>query len=473
MGFCEIVANFATPMDKFLRIFTIITLLAISSVVKASDTFTDAVASPKWEVRAVWLTTFRGLDWPKTKVKDDWSRELQKRELVRMLDGLQEANINTVIFQARTRGLTAYKSQYEPYDDVWTGTEGKDPGYDPLAFAIEECHKRNMECHAWVVSVCPAKGFRDPNLPSTAPYIAGICEEIARNYDVDGISLDYIRYRDNKPLGVSQWQACENITKIVRAIHDRVKAVKPWIKLSCSPIGKYKQNINLSSKYNAFDKGQDVERWTREGLMDIVFPMAYWDNSNFYPWMPQWKQIAHGKIMAPGLGTYFLDPREGNRTLYEQAKQHKFVRYDGGMGFALFRAEHLLKDFKGIYKFMKEFCPYPSLVPSIDSSKKPEKPQGVKIQYGKDATTLYWNPQPNTMVNVYASREWPVDITKAQNLIAARVRGSQITIPTQYKLYYAITTLDRYGNESDEISTAKEKFRSALSYRPDNSKSNR
>lgn len=207
--------------------------------------------------------------------------------------------------------------------------------------------------------------------------------------------------------------------------------------------------------------------------MDIIFPMAYWDGSNFYPWMPQWKEAANGKIMAPGLGTYFLDPKEGSRTLYEQIKQHNFIRYDGSMGFAIFRAEHLLKDLKGIYKFMKEFCPYPSLVPPIAGGSKPAKPEGVKVQYGSNSTTLYWTPQHNKMVNIYASREWPVDITKAENLLATRVMGSQMTIPTQYKLHYAITTIDRFGNESDEISTSKEKFRSALSYRPDNSKGNR
>lgn len=460
-------------MNIFIRIIATFVLLVAPLASKAGSTFSDVVSSPKTEVRAVWLTTFRGLDWPKTKATDDWSREYQKRELIKILDGLQAVNINTIIFQARTRGLTAYRSQYEMFDDVWTGKEGEDPGYDPLAFVIDECHKRGMECHAWVVSVCPARGFRDPNNASTAGYVAGICEEIARNYDVDGISLDYIRYRDGKPMGVAPAQGRENITKIVRAIHDRVKAVKPWVKLSCSPIGKYKPNRNLSSKYNAYAYGQDVERWTKEGLMDIIFPMAYWDGGNFYPWIVQWTEAANGKIVAPGLGTYFLDPKEGSRTLYEQVKQHNYVRYEGGMGFAIFRAEHLLKDFKGIYQFMKTFCPYPSLLPPIDGGSKPARPEGVKVQYGNNSTTLYWNPQHNTMVNIYASRQWPVDITKAENLIAARVRGSQITIPTQYRLHYAITTIDRYGNESDEISTSKEKFRSALSYRPDDSKSNR
>lgn len=432
---------------------------------RAADTFSRFVTSPKHEVRAVWLTTFKGLDWPKTKAVDFWSREKQQREVCEMLDMLQAVNINTVLFQARTRGLVAYPSMIEPFDEVWTGKEGVSPGYDPLAFVVEECHKRNMECQAWVVAVCPSRGFRNPNSPSTAGYIASICEEITRNYDIDGISLDYIRYPDGKAKGVSQQQALDNITSIVRTIHDRVKAVKPWVKLSCSPIGKYRETVNLKSKYNAYERGQDVERWTREGLMDQIYPMAYWDGKNFYPWLPQWKQIAHGKTVAPGLGTYFLDPREGKRTLAEQMAQHYTLRCNAGLGFAIFRAEHLVKNFKGIYDFMKTFCPHPALVPPIaGAAKKPTYPQNVQIQRGSYSTTISWTPKEGCTVNVYASRVYPVDITQAKNLIAQKVKDSYIKVPTSYKLHYAITSVDRYGNESNEISTAKEKSRTALSY---------
>ena len=66
---------------------------------------------------------------------------------------LKEANFNTVLFQARTRGDVLYKSDIEPYNSILTGKSGKDPGYDPLAFAVEECHKRGMECHAWMVTI--------------------------------------------------------------------------------------------------------------------------------------------------------------------------------------------------------------------------------------------------------------------------------------------------------------------------------
>ena len=108
---------------------------------------------PKRESRAVWVTTLMNLDWPRTKVRDASSRERQKEEFRTMLDRLQTININTILLQTRVRGTTIYPSAIEPWDECLTGTTGKDPGYDPLAFAIDECHKRGMELHAWIVTI--------------------------------------------------------------------------------------------------------------------------------------------------------------------------------------------------------------------------------------------------------------------------------------------------------------------------------
>ena len=173
-----------------------------------------------YEVRAVWLTTLMGLDWPSHAATTTQQTEEQKQELCRMFDKLKAAGINTVLFQSRIRSTTAYKSAYEPWDGIFTGKSGKQPLYDPLSFAVEECHKRGMECHAWVVAfpICkvavakqlgkqslPAKHpelcqrcgdqwMMDPGVPGTATYLANICKEIAQNYNIDGIHLDYIRY---------------------------------------------------------------------------------------------------------------------------------------------------------------------------------------------------------------------------------------------------------------------------------------
>ena len=114
------------------------------------DTGTTAMwtASPKHEVRATWLTTIGGIDWPHS-----YQAEAQKRELNRTLDQLQAAGINTVIIQTRVRATTIYPSDIEPWDGCITGTPGKKASYDPLQLCIDECHKRGMECHAWVVTI--------------------------------------------------------------------------------------------------------------------------------------------------------------------------------------------------------------------------------------------------------------------------------------------------------------------------------
>ena len=101
--------------------------------------------NPKHEFRATWLTTGFGIDWPKTK-----NPELQKQMLCEIFDVMAKGNMNAVCMQARSFSDAIYKSSYEPWSDILTGTRGMDPGYDPLAFAIEEAHKRGLELHVWI-----------------------------------------------------------------------------------------------------------------------------------------------------------------------------------------------------------------------------------------------------------------------------------------------------------------------------------
>ena len=101
----------------------------------------DAQPVPR-EYRAVWLTTIMGLDWPRTRATSADKREQQKEELRRELNALQACGINTVLFQTRIRGTMAYPSSIEPKDPAFTGIPGRDPGYDPLQFVIDEAHAR-------------------------------------------------------------------------------------------------------------------------------------------------------------------------------------------------------------------------------------------------------------------------------------------------------------------------------------------
>ncbi|HYE58912.1 MAG TPA: family 10 glycosylhydrolase, partial [Rhodothermales bacterium] len=101
--------------------------------------------SPKREFRGAWIATVSNLDWPAMSA----SAAEQRAALVQILDGLKSAGINVVVFQIRPEGDALYRSTLEPWSYYLTGQQGRDPGYDPLAFAIQEAHKRGMELHAW------------------------------------------------------------------------------------------------------------------------------------------------------------------------------------------------------------------------------------------------------------------------------------------------------------------------------------
>jgi hypothetical protein len=88
------------------------------------------------------------------------------------------------------------------------------------------------------------------------------------------------------------------------------------------------------------------------GIMDQLYPMMYFKGNNFYPFAINWKENSYGKDIVPGLGIYFLDPREGNWKIEDIKRQLYFLRSEG-MGFCLFRAKYLLDNIKGIYDFLR------------------------------------------------------------------------------------------------------------------------
>ena len=139
--------NRQMKIRRALYIIVVLFMLAVTGRTSAACRY------PKHEVRAVWLTTFAGLDWPHTKAVNEASVMQQKKELVDILDSLKKSNINTILFQTRVRATTLYPSAIEPWDACLTGKPGCAPGYDPLAFAVNECHKRGMEIQAWVVAM--------------------------------------------------------------------------------------------------------------------------------------------------------------------------------------------------------------------------------------------------------------------------------------------------------------------------------
>ena len=469
---------------RYLYIIFILFHLAVASY---GQSFYAVNPNPKYEVRAVWLTTIGGIDWPHSYAQSERSAEKQKEELRATLDRLQKANINTVLLQTRIRATTIYPSQYEPWDGCLSGFPGKSPGYDALQFAIDECHKRGMEVHAWVVTIPVGKwnsygcrqlrkrfprlikrigqdGYMDPEATQTGCYLAEMCREIVQRYDVDGIHLDYIRYPETWKFRIGKDQARGNITRIVEKIHQAVKKEKPWVKMSCSPIGKFDDLSRYwSHGWNAYNKvAQDAQAWLKDGLMDELFPMMYFRGDQFFPFAIDWKEHSYGKIIAPGLGIYFLDPKEGKWNISDITSELYHLR-NIGEGHAFFRNKFLLDNHQGVYDFVTvHFNRYPALVPPMtwESNKRPLQPVTLCIEEKEGTTTLRWDNSlqyedgtaiktPSIYNNVYASKEYPVDVHDARNLILTRTTRRQLTTRTgNTPTYYAVTTTDGFGNES-------------------------
>ena len=440
----------------------------------------------KHEVRAVWIATIGGIDWPQT-----FTAAAQQRELTTMLDQLQRAGVNTVLLQTRVRASTIYPSAIEPFDQCMTGRFGQKPSYDPLQFAIDECHRRGMELHAWIVTIPIGKtsearfkefkrknpkltktigqeGFMDPENSQTGDYLANICAEVTRRYDVDGIHLDYIRYPETWPKrGTKPHERRLNITSIVRKINLAVKTLKPWVKLSCSPIGKSGDLSRYKSGgWDAYSAVyQDAQGWLRDGLMDQLYPMMYFRGNNFYPFALDWQERSYGRTIVAGLGIYFLSPREGKWTLDDVTREMYFVRQNG-VGHCYFRSKFLTDNTRGIYDFARRFDETPALVPPMtwESNLTPGAPTRLDVQRSASTDRLSWSgasapsyahtPAPAYLLyNVYAGLTPDIDTREPRNLIATRLQDTQLTVPhtTGRKVYYAVCALDRYGNESAPV----------------------
>ena len=477
--------------------YTILFLLLIPFLTAFAQT------APKYEIRAAWLTTLGGMDWPSAKAVSASGIKKQQEELCHILDELQQANFNTVLFQTRLRGDVIYPSQFEPFAESLTGTEGKNPGYDPLRFAIEECHKRGMELHAWIVaipigntrqvrtlgknaltrkhpSLCKqfnGSWYLDPGNPETDDYLANIVREIVSGYDVDGIHLDYIRYPEQgerfpdqstyrkygKKQDLKQWRR-NNITRIVRRIYTETKSLKPWVKVSSSPIGKYRDTGRYSSQgWNAYDEVyQDAQQWLREGIHDALFPMMYFRGNHFYPFALDWKENKNGRWIVPGLGIYFLHPSELDWKLDEVVRQIYFIRSIGLDGQAYFRTRFLTDNTKDIFDEIKQhFYPLPAVVPPMTwtDSIAPSTPTNPVFISPERGVHLQWTASTDNLspvyYRVYASDTYPVDTHNPANLIEARTDSTHYTyvpeVPWQEYLYWAVTAVDRCGNESEPL----------------------
>lgn len=338
----------------------------------------------KREVRSVWMATVWALDWP----SNTSSTTAQKNEMIKYLDVLQKNNFNAIYFQVRTMSDAFYKSSYEPWSSYLTGTRGKDPGWDPLAFVVEECHKRGMECHAWVNPYRFSTGSNwstaqdqalksagmllaytksdgktttilNPGLESVRKRIVDVCKEIISNYDVDGLVFDDYFYPEGIPVTSSAgdydlWQKSgasmtfgdwrrNNVNQMVADVYKMVQQQKSYVRFGISPAGAACTSAAVAAKHGidrcpvASDWQydgifSDPVAWLEAGTIDYISPQLYWKTNHktnpFGPMTKWWSYVAKhfGRHHYASHSISFLNSSNTTSDWEEIGKQVQFSR---------------------------------------------------------------------------------------------------------------------------------------------------
>ena len=278
--------------------------------------------NPKREFRGAWIQCVNGQYLGKTPAQI-------RQMLSDQLDTLQQCGINAILFQVRAEGDALYKSSYEPWSRYLTGTQGVAPadGWDPLAWMVTECHKREMECHAWINPYRaktkgttalaqnhaavrhPERMFEydglyifNPAIAENRTYTCMVVEDILTHYDVDGIHMDdYFypypvkglplpdqAYYEADPRGftsIEDWRR-DNVNLLIRDLHYLVRETKPWVKFGISPFGIYrnsptgqncKEGSATAGTQNYDDLYADIVYWVKQGWIDYNIPQIYWN----------------------------------------------------------------------------------------------------------------------------------------------------------------------------------------------------
>lgn len=304
-------------------------LLALLLIFTANMSVAETV---KREMRSVWIATVANIDWPKTKGTSASIVQSQKADLIDYLDRMEAMNLTTICFQVRSMCDAMYKSSYEPWSSYLTGTRGTDPGWDPLAFMVEECHKRGIEVYAWVNPYrwsstgttstwntafdndVKNKGWLitngtftvlNPGLKETRDHIVKVCKEIITNYSVEGMIFDDYFYptggttedstapdyqlwkNSGTTLSIADWRR-ENVDKMVTDVYNMVQETRPEVRFGIAPpgtAGASASKYGLSIWKNGYDTQyaslySDPLSWMSKHIVDFVSPQIYWHNDH-------------------------------------------------------------------------------------------------------------------------------------------------------------------------------------------------
>ena len=310
---------------------------------------------PRQEFRGAWVATVGNSVWPS---KPGLPVSEQKSELLAILDQAKRLKLNTIIFQVRPACDALYASKLEPWSEYLTGRMGQPPApfYDPLAFAIQEAHRRGLELHAWfnpyrahhfksvssissdhisktrpeLVRTYGRYLWLDPGDPAVQDYSLSVVLDVVKRYDVDGIHFDdyFYPYEEKDSLGnnlefpdEASWKKFgvasglsrddwrrDSVNQFIKRTSDAIKTTKPWVKFGISPFGIWRPGNPPQIKgFDAYARlYADARKWLANGWADYFVPQLYWGinpKEQSFPVLLDWwnQQNQQHRHIWPGL----------------------------------------------------------------------------------------------------------------------------------------------------------------------------
>ena len=455
---------------------------------------------PLREFRAAWVATVGNIDWPSKK---DLTTAEQQTELLAMLDRAAQLKLNVLIFQVRPACDALYASKLEPWSEYLTGVMGKPPQpyYDPLAFAVEEAHKRGLELHAWFnpyrarhfsAKSPPAPShisrtrpqlvrqygsylWLDPGEKEVQDYSLRVILDVVRRYDIDGVHFDdyfypypeqdasgkeldfpdaqsWRRFGAKTRLTREDWRR-ENVNSFLERVYGSIKAEKPWVKFGISPFGIWRPGYPPQIEgFDAYAKlYADSRKWLAKGWVDYFVPQLYWPIGpphQSFPVLLKWwtQQNPKERLLAPGLNS-------NNVTRHwkpeEILNQIRLARSQPGVaGHVHFSMKSLMPGSALANALERTIYTEPALVPASPwlGRARPAKPTlAASYPEGPDRLQLSWRsvgPEPvsHWLLQTRAAGRWKTEILPGN----ARGRAWHGKMPE----VVAVSAVDRNGNLS-------------------------
>ena len=441
--------------------------------------------SPDREFRAAWVACVYNIDWPSRK---GLSGGAQQAELRRILDKMASLRMNAIIFQVRPQADAVYRSRIEPWSPWLTGTMGRDPGYDPLAYCIQQAHARNIEVHAWFnpFLAVPHKDHRvssrhvsrthpsiirnfkvhkwmDPASSFTRQRALDVIMDVVRRYDVDGVHIDDYFYpypsvvggraTPDLPDGKSPSQRRDYVNSFVRSMYSRVKGAKPWVRIGISPFGIWKPGVprGTTAHINAYEHlAADSRKWLVSGWCDYLSPQLYWriQGPQSYTLLLNWWRGQGRRPVWPGIATSRIKSSEDpGRPASEIVSQVKLSRTIGKnyAGHVHWSAKALMQNRGGVTSALaKSIYTGPALVPPMPWASKSEPPApGASATKARSGTLVRWSRVPTASKYVLQARygsRWETMAVTHGGRLDFTLSGSPRAV--------AVSAVDRYGTTS-------------------------